>query len=164
MSGVSRLIANPPHPHRLRKHTRSQGPFLRRNYPTSQVLRPCPTPARPIAQRRCWNCDFQPNGSPPITRFTLPACCAHYPGEPNRGARRLLACSCCLPQIHGGSAFALDLSRPARALIAVTARWIAQPPSSGFCHEAPAQPVAQLNRSSATGPIDNYPYGAYLHW
>ena len=49
MSGVSRPIANPPDPHRLRKHTRGQGPFLRRNYPTSQLVRPCPTPARPIA-------------------------------------------------------------------------------------------------------------------
>jgi hypothetical protein len=55
----------------------------------------------------------------PDYRFTLPACCAHYPGEPNRGSRRLLACSRSLPQLHGGSAFALDLSRPARALIAL---------------------------------------------
>src|SRR5258707_10178952 len=55
----------------------------------------------------------------PITRFTLPACRAHYPREPNRGACRLLARSCCLPQMHGGSAFALDLSRPAQASIAL---------------------------------------------
>ncbi len=34
-------------PRLLRKRTRSQGPFLRRHYPASTVLWPCPTPARP---------------------------------------------------------------------------------------------------------------------
>jgi hypothetical protein len=33
----------------------------------------------------------------------------------------------------------------------------------GLCHEAPAQPVTQ-RRSPATGPIDNYPGGIFLHW
>jgi hypothetical protein len=28
------------------KHTRSQGPFLHRRYPTSTVIRPCPTPVQ----------------------------------------------------------------------------------------------------------------------
>ena len=42
-----------PPPRRLRKRIRSQGPFLRRNYPASTVIRPCPTPARSIAQERC---------------------------------------------------------------------------------------------------------------
>ena len=36
-----------PSPRHLRKHARSQGPFLRRHYPASTVLRPCPTPAWP---------------------------------------------------------------------------------------------------------------------
>ncbi len=34
-------------PRLLRKRARSQGPFLRRHYPASPVLWPCPTPARP---------------------------------------------------------------------------------------------------------------------
>src|SRR5262245_45549381 len=34
-----------PSPHHLRKRTRSQGPSLRRHYPTSTLQRPCPTPA-----------------------------------------------------------------------------------------------------------------------
>ena len=34
-------------PRPLQKRTRSQGPFLRRHYPASTVLWPCPTPARP---------------------------------------------------------------------------------------------------------------------
>ncbi len=36
-------------PRLLRKRARSQGPFLRRHYPASPVLWPCPTPARPTA-------------------------------------------------------------------------------------------------------------------
>ncbi len=35
-----------PSPCLGRKHTRSQGPSLRRNYPASTVVRPCPTPTR----------------------------------------------------------------------------------------------------------------------
>ncbi len=34
-------------PRLLRERARSQGPFLRRHYPASQVVRPYPTPARP---------------------------------------------------------------------------------------------------------------------
>src|SRR5262249_40983613 len=33
-----------------------------------------------------------------------------------------------------------------------------------LCHEAPTRPVTQPSRSSASGPIDNYPGGTLLHW
>ena len=33
-----------------------------------------------------------------------------------------------------------------------------------LCHEAPTQPVTRPSRSSASGPIDNYPGGILLHW
>src|SRR5262245_43289295 len=33
-----------------------------------------------------------------------------------------------------------------------------------LCHEASVPPVAQRNRSSASGLIDNYPGGTLLHW
>ena len=46
----------------------------------------------------------------------------------------------------------------------VTARWIAQPPESGLCHEASARLVAQQDRSSATRSIDNFLGGTFLHW
>ena len=49
--GVLRLIANHHDLAHLRKHTRSQGPFLRRHYPASTVIRPCPTPASAAAYR-----------------------------------------------------------------------------------------------------------------
>ena len=32
-----------------------------------------------------------------------------------------------------------------------------------LCHEAPTQPVTRPSRSSASGPIDNYPGGILLH-
>ena len=32
-----------------------------------------------------------------------------------------------------------------------------------LCHEAPALPITQLSRSSATGSIDNSPGGIFLH-
>src|SRR3546814_7923577 len=55
------------------------------------------------------------DGSPPITRITIPTCRAHYPGGSSGCARRLLPRSCCLPLISGGSASASSLSRPAQA-------------------------------------------------
>src|SRR6201987_6543377 len=53
--------------------------------------------------------------SPPITRTTFPTCRAHYPGGSRGCACRLLPPSCSLPQMAGGSASALSLSRPAQA-------------------------------------------------
>src|SRR3954465_8136453 len=55
------------------------------------------------------------DGSPPITRITLPTCRAHYPGGSSGCMCRLLPRSHGLPQMAGGSASALSLSRPARA-------------------------------------------------
>ena len=46
----------------------------------------------------------------------------------------------------------------------VTARWIAQPPKGGLCHEASTQSVTQPSRSSATRSIDNSLDGTFLHW
>ena len=68
--------------------------------PPVATLRPLPSPL---------------TGSPPITRTTLPTCRAHYPGGSSGCACRLLPRSCSLPQMAGGSASALSLSRPAQA-------------------------------------------------
>ena len=69
-----------PSPHCLRKRTRSQGPLLRRRYPVSTLIRPCPTPAVAIACRDAEAATLANNGPPPITRTTFPTCRAHYPG------------------------------------------------------------------------------------
>jgi hypothetical protein len=42
-------------------------------------------------------------------------------------------------------------------------RRIAQPPKATFVTRAPALPVTQPSRSSASGSIDNYPRGILLH-
>src|SRR6202049_3393238 len=55
------------------------------------------------------------DGSPPITRTTFPTCRAHYPGGSSGCTCRLLPHSCSPPQMAGGSASALSLSRPAQA-------------------------------------------------
>ena len=39
----------------------------------------------------------------------------------------------------------------------VTARWIAQPPESGLCHEASTKSVTRQSRSSATRPYQQLP-------
>ena len=58
---------------------------------------------------------LMPNGSPPITRTTIPACRAQYPGGPNGCMCRLLPPPHGLPRYSGGSASASSLSRPAQA-------------------------------------------------
>jgi hypothetical protein len=75
-----------------------------------------------------------PNGSPPITRITLPTCRAHYPGGSSGCLRRLLPRSRGLPQMAGGSASALSLSRPAQASLAL------RPAGSLSC---PRQPLSR---------------------
>ena len=75
-----------------------------------------------------------PNGSPPITRITLPTCRAHYPGGSSGCSCRLLPRSRGLPQMAGGSAPALSLSRPAQASHAL------RPAGSLSC---PRQPLSR---------------------
>src|SRR5467141_721994 len=113
----SQALRQSPRPRHLRKRTRSQGPSLHRNYPVSSVICPCPTPARTAAFRDVEAATLAHDGSPPITRTTFLACRAHYPGGSNGCACRLLPRSYSLPQMAGGSASALSLSRPAQALL-----------------------------------------------
>jgi hypothetical protein len=104
-----------PSPRHLRKHAKSQGPLLRRHYPASTLIRPCPTPVMAAACRNVEAASLADDGSPPVTRTTFPTCRAHYPGGSSGCSCRLLPRSCSLPQMAGGSASALSLSRPAQA-------------------------------------------------
>jgi len=142
-----------PSPLHLRKHTRSQGPSLHQRYPASTLLRPCPTPACAAASRDVEAATLTQDGSPPITRTTFPTCRAHYPGGSSGCACRLLPRSCSLPQMAGGSASALSLSRPAQASLALRPIGLLSRPrrplsrgSSPSCH--PAEPLVsyQINR------------------
>src|SRR5439155_2474374 len=138
---------------------KSQGPLLRRHYPASTLIRPCPTPSMAVAFRNVEDATLATDGSPPITRTTFPTCRAHYPGGSSGCACRLL------PTLVGAFPKWQEGRHPhchfrgLHRLHSVTARRIAQATQGDLCHEAPAQPVTRPNRSSAAGPIDNFPGG-----
>src|SRR2546429_6779300 len=94
---------------------KSQGPLLSRHYPASTLIRPCPPPAMAVAFRNVEDATLATDGSPPITRTTFPTYRAYYPGGSSGCSCRLLPRSYSLPQMAGGSASALSLSRPAQA-------------------------------------------------
>ena len=136
---------------RLRqKRTRSQGPFLRRHYPASTVLWPCPNPVRPAVltttlEARPPTVTGLPRlpGSPfqravPITPVDRNGCrCRLLPHStrPSPTDRRV--------GIHDFTFEACsDFTR-------VTARWIAQPPKATFVTrlrngQLPNRPARQL--------------------
>ena len=68
--------------------------------PPVATLRPLPSPM---------------TGLPRLPEPPFPTCHAHYPGGSSGCSCRLLPRSCSLPQMAGGSASALSLSRPAQA-------------------------------------------------
>jgi hypothetical protein len=70
---------------------------------------------RPPPDRDVEAATLASDGSPPITRTTFPTCCAHYPGGSSGCSCRSLPRLRGLPQMAGGSASALSLSRPAQA-------------------------------------------------
>ena len=53
------------------KAHQKSGPLLRRHYPASTLLRPCPTPAMTVACRDVEAATLARYGSPPITRTTF---------------------------------------------------------------------------------------------
>jgi hypothetical protein len=90
-----------------------------------------------------------PNGSPPITRITLPTCRAHYPGGSSGCSCRLLPRSRGLPQMAGGSASALSLSRPAQASLAL------RPAGSLSCPRQPLSRGSSRNLELGVGTISD---------
>src|ERR1019366_7770063 len=162
-----------PRPRHLRKRTRSQGPFLSQHYPASTVIRPRPTPAMAAAFRDVEAATLALDGSPPITRTTFPTCRAHYPGGSSGCACRLLPRSYSLPQMAGGSASALSLSRPAQASLTLRpARLLnrlKRPLSRGSSPAGyPTEPLVsyQINRQLSgwnLPPLVIRAFGAHCH-
>jgi hypothetical protein len=138
-----------PRPRHLRKRTGSQGPLLRRRYPASTLVRPCPTPVMVAACCDVEAATLAHDGSPPITRTTFPTCRAHYPGGSSECVCRLLPRSYSLPQMAAGSASALSLSRPSQASLAL------RPAGSLSC---PRQPLSRGSnpRSCPHEPLVSY--------
>jgi hypothetical protein len=155
-------MANHPPPRRLRKRTRSQGPFLRRHYSASTVVRPCPTPARAVA---CRDVEAVPSPMTGLPRLPEPSFQRAVPTTP---ADRASACVDCFP---ARTAFPKwpEGRHPHchfRGLLRLHSRYGPSDRSAAqgdLCHEAPALPVTRPSRSSATGSIDNSPGGIFPH-
>ena len=113
------------------------------------------------------------DGSPPITRTTFPTCRAHYPGGSSGCACRLLPRSRGLPQMAGGSASALSLSRPAQASLTLRPvgllSRLKRPLSRGSSPSGyPAEPLVsyQINRQLSgwnLPPLVIRAFGAHCH-
>jgi hypothetical protein len=113
------------------------------------------------------------DGSPPITRTTFPTCRAHYPGGSSGCACRLLPRSRGLPQMAGGSASALSLSRPAQASLTLRPvgllNRLKRPLSRGSSPSGyPAEPLVsyQINRQLSgwnLPPLVIRAFGAHCH-
>jgi hypothetical protein len=87
-------------------------------------------------------------GPPPITRIALPACCAHYPGEPER-VRLSASSPCCtaFPVLRAGR----RSRRYFRGLLRLYSHYgplACSAAQGGLCHRAPVRSLA--NRLSAT--------------
>jgi hypothetical protein len=89
------------------------------------------------------------DGSPPITRITLPACHVRYPGGPNGCMRRLLLG---LRRYSGIRTFTFEACSD---FTRVTARWTAQPTTAAFVTrlrpaQLPERAARQLPDQSTT--------------
>jgi hypothetical protein len=149
----------------IRKRTRSQGPSLRRHYPASTLLRPCPTPAR--ACRLSRHSESRPATRTGLTRSPatpLPACRAHYPG----GSERVRL------SVASPSRAAFPVSQPGRhphlhyrGLLRLHSRYgplARSTAQGGLRRRASVRPVARANRLPATSSTDNSLRGYFLHW
>src|SRR5215208_5153118 len=100
------------------------------------------------------------DGSPPITRTTFPTCRAHYPGGSSGCACRLLPRSRGLPQMAGGSASALSLSRPAQASLTLRPAGSLSRPKATFVtrlqpFRLPGRAARQLPDQSTTLRVES---------
>ena len=91
------------------------------------------------------------SGPPRMTRPTFPTCRAQYPDGPGRVRASVASPShAAFPVMEAGRHPHIDF----RDLLRLHSRYgplNCSTAQGGLCHEAPAQPVTQPNRSSATG-------------
>src|SRR5215217_2219485 len=99
-------------------------------------------------------------GLPRLPETTFPTCRAHYPGGSSGCACRLLPRSRGLPQMAGGSASALSLSRPAQASLALRPVGSLSRPKTTFVTrlqlcQLPCRAARQLPDQSTTLRVDS---------
>ena len=152
-----------PSPHQLRKRTRSRGPLLHRHYPASSLLLPRPTPAVAAALRDVEAATLARNGSPPITTNHLSDVPCLLPRRIER-VRVSIASLLMQPSPNGRRVgIRIVTIEACSGFTRVTARRDRSAAQGGLCREAPTRPVTRPSRSPASGPIDNYPGGTFLH-
>ncbi len=119
---------------RLRqKRARSQGPFLRRHYPASQVVRPCPTPARPAVLTT--TLELRPPTGTGLPRLPGPPSQRAVPITPvDRSGciRRLLPLSTRPSPTDRRVDIHKFTFEACSDFTHVTARWVARPPKAAF--------------------------------
>ncbi len=160
--GCSQAHRQSPPPRLLQKHTRSQGPFLRRHYPASTVLRPCPTPTQTVSPKETSRplpssaVDLPRLPEPPFQR-AVPT----TPADQDGGSCRLLA-RLARPSPFCRRVGVRDFTFEAcSGFTLVTARRIAQPPKAAFVTGLRSLPETACQLPDL---IDNYPCGSFLHW
>ena len=104
---------SPWHP-RLHERTRSQGPFLRRSYPASTVIRPCPTPARSIAVSDVEAATSDRTGLPRLPASPFPRAAPNTPADRMAARVDCFAIRAAFPVLRAGRHPHLFLSRPAQ--------------------------------------------------
>jgi len=144
--------------------TRSQGPLLRRRYPASTLIRPCPSPAQPAGLTGVGGATSDRDGLPPITRSTLTSVPCPLPRRIETGA-----CVDCFPISRGLPRFSAGRHphHHFRGLLRLHSRYgplARSTAQGGLCRKAPARQVARTDRLPATRSIDNSLGGSYLHW
>jgi hypothetical protein len=157
--------ANPPAVTLFYKHTRSQGPFLHRRYPTSTVVRPCPTPASTVALRR------RRGRYPRAKRISpnYPIRLSHMPCPIPRWTKAGARVGC-FPTPHGPSPFLRLVGvhhftfGACSGFTRVTACWIAQPPKAAFVTRLRSSRLPGQTARQLPGPTDNFLGGSFLHW
>ena len=152
-------------PQLLRKRARSQGPFLRRHYPASQVVRPCPTPARPAVLATA--SEARPpagTGLPRLPGSPFQRAVPITPVDRNGCICRLLPHSTRPSPTDRRVGIHKFTFEACSGFTRVTARWIAQPPEVTFvtrlqhgqlpdrpARQLPDQPTILRVASSSTG-------------
>src|SRR3954468_561259 len=105
------------------------------------------------------------DGPPPITRFTLPTCRAHYPDGPERVHLSVASPSHAgLPRYSGGSASITSLSRPARASLALRPARLLNRPTAAFVTRLRPSRLPGRAARQLPEPTDNSLGGSFLHW
>ncbi len=129
------LLGSSPitYPRLLQKHARSQGPFLRRHYPASTVLWPCPTPARPAVLAT--TSELRPPTGTGLPRLPGPPSQRAVPSTPvdrNGCLCRLLPRSTRPSPTDRRVGIHTITFEACSGFTRVTARWVARPPKAAF--------------------------------